>query len=99
MGHAGRWLHRFQGVRRSLSRALPSVRHAAREHHRASTDCASVALAKRGQALMGGMIVADIPGKRPAEYDAALREQQRVDLERGLAYAKNVPGVGERWRS
>jgi hypothetical protein len=58
-----------------------------------------VALAKRGRPLMTSMVVADVPGKRPAEYDAALREQQRVDLERGLEYAKKVLDVGERWRT
>jgi hypothetical protein len=47
---------------------------------------------------MSGMIVADVPGQRPAEYDAALREQQRVDLERGFEYARKVLDVGIRWR-
>ena len=58
-----------------------------------------VALARRGRPLMTGMVVADVPGKRPAEYDAALREQQRIDLEKGLDYAKKVLNVGERWRT
>ena len=58
-----------------------------------------VALAKRGRPLMSAMIIADVPGKRSAEYDAALREQQRVDLERGLEYAKKSLDVGERWRT
>lgn len=58
-----------------------------------------VALAKKGRPLMTSMIMADVPGKRSAEYDAALREQQRVDLEKGLDYAKKVLDVGVRWRS
>jgi sugar phosphate isomerase/epimerase len=58
-----------------------------------------VALAKRGRPLMSGMIVADVPGPRPAEYDAALREQQRVDLEKGFEYARKVLDVGVRWRA
>jgi hypothetical protein len=33
------------------------------------------------------------------EFTAALREQQRVDLERSLEYAKKSLGVGVRWRS
>jgi sugar phosphate isomerase/epimerase len=58
-----------------------------------------VALAKRGKPLMSGMIVADVPGKRPPEYDAALREQQRFDLEKGFEYARKVLDVGVRWRA
>jgi 3-oxoisoapionate decarboxylase len=57
-----------------------------------------VALAKRGAPLMTSMVIADVAGKRPPEFDAALREQQRVDLEKGLAYAKNVLDAGVRWR-
>jgi 3-oxoisoapionate decarboxylase len=58
-----------------------------------------LALAKKGHPLMSSMIVADVPGKRPPEYDAALREQQRVDLERGFEYARKVLDVGVRWRA
>lgn len=57
-----------------------------------------IALAKRGGPFMGPMIVADTPGQHPPEYDVALREQQRFDLERGFKYAKSVLDVGARWR-
>lgn len=58
-----------------------------------------VSLAKRGAPLMKPMVIADVSGKRAPEYDAALREQQRVDLEKGLDYAKRVLDVGVRWRN
>ena len=32
-------------------------------------------------------------GKKPAEYTAALKEQQRVDLERSLEFAKKQLGA------
>lgn len=57
-----------------------------------------VALAKSGRPLMTTMVVED-EGKQPPEYEAALREQQRVDLERGFAYAKKTLGVGVRWKA
>jgi len=37
-------------------------------------------------------------GKLPAAYDAAITEQQRVDLERSFDYAKKTLGVGIRWK-
>lgn len=58
-----------------------------------------VALVKGGHPFMGRMIIADTPGKQPPEYVAALKEQQRVDLERSLEYAKKTLGVGIRWRT
>ena len=57
-----------------------------------------VALAKSGHPLMTTMVVEDA-GKQPPEYEAALRKQQRVDLERGFTYAKKTLGVGIRWKS
>ena len=57
-----------------------------------------VALAKSGRPFMGEMVVAGT-GKQPAVIDAALKEQQRVDLERSLEYAKKTLGVGVRWRA
>lgn len=56
-----------------------------------------VALAKNGHPFMGTMIIAD-SGNPPPEFKAALREQQRVDLERSVTYAQKVLGVGIRWR-
>ena len=55
-----------------------------------------VALAKHGHPFSGYMVVEDGFQSPPAEYSAALREQQRVDLERSFAYAKQSLGVGAR---
>jgi hypothetical protein len=57
-----------------------------------------VALARRGHPFSGFMVIEDGVRQPPEEYRAALREQQRVDLERSLEYAKKVLGVGVRWR-
>jgi len=38
------------------------------------------------------------PGKQPPEIAAALKEQQRTDLERSLDWAKKNLAVGLRWR-
>jgi 3-oxoisoapionate decarboxylase len=57
-----------------------------------------VALAKNGHPFMGTMIIAD-SGNPPPEFRAALREQQRVDLERSVDYAQKVLGAGIRWRA
>ncbi len=56
------------------------------------------AIAKTGRPFEGFMVVADGLKNAPPEYHAALREQQRIDLERSLDYAKNVLGVGARWK-
>ena len=56
-----------------------------------------LALAKRCHPFMGEMMVAGT-GKLPATYDAAITEQQRVDLERSFDYAKKTLGVGVRWK-
>jgi 3-oxoisoapionate decarboxylase len=53
-----------------------------------------VALAKKGRPYAGPMIVADVSGPKPPEYAAALKEQQRVDLERSLTFSKQKLGVG-----
>lgn len=55
-------------------------------------------LAKNGHPYMGAMVIEDVAGKKPAEYTTALREQQRVDLERSLEYAKKQLGAGVRWK-
>jgi sugar phosphate isomerase/epimerase len=57
-----------------------------------------VALARRGHPFSGFMVIEDGAKQPPEEYKSALREQQRVDLERSLEYAKKVLGVGVRWR-
>jgi sugar phosphate isomerase/epimerase len=66
---------------------------------RASEFARFVALAKKGRPFRGRMVVAE-PGVRPSpKLEAALKEQQRVDLERSLEYAKKSLNVGIRWRS
>lgn len=57
-----------------------------------------LALVRRGEPFRGGMLIAG-GEKQPPEYQAALREQQRVDLERSVEYAKKTLGLGVRWRS
>jgi sugar phosphate isomerase/epimerase len=66
---------------------------------RASDFATFVALAKRGRPLMAPMVIADQVGRVPAEYAEALKVQQRLDLERGLEFAKNTLGAGVNWRS
>jgi hypothetical protein len=61
-----------------------------------------VELARKGHPYMGHMVIEDqVPAgvKVPAEFEAALREQQRRDLERGFEYARKTLGVGIHWRS
>jgi sugar phosphate isomerase/epimerase len=60
---------------------------------RASEFARFVELAKRGRPFMGTMMTAPSAG-RPAEYTAAMKEQQRIDLERSFEYARNVLKVG-----
>src|SRR5579884_1467303 len=55
-------------------------------------------MARNGRPFMGTMVIEDAPGAKPPEYTAALREQQRIDLERSLEYAKKQLGLGVRSR-
>lgn len=57
-----------------------------------------VALAKSGHPFMGSMVVAD-NAKQPPVLEAALREQQKVDLERSFEYARKTLGVGIKWKT
>jgi sugar phosphate isomerase/epimerase len=57
-----------------------------------------VKLVKTGRPFMGNMVIGG-PGKQPPEYTAALRQQQRVDLERSLEYAKKTLDIGVKWRA
>ena len=57
-----------------------------------------VALAKSGHPFMGAMVIEDVAGKRPAVMDEALKEQQRIDLERSFEYARKKLNVGVAWR-
>ena len=43
---------------------------------------------------MGTMVIEDAPGPKNPLFTAALREQQRIDLERSFVYAKKTLGVG-----
>ncbi len=55
-------------------------------------------MAKKGHPFMGTMVIEDAPGSRPAEYTEALKEQQRVDLERSIRFAQKELGLGARWK-
>ena len=58
-----------------------------------------VTLAKTGHPYMGAMVIEDVPGQQsPAIMSEALKEQQRLDLERSLEYAKKRLNVGMNWR-
>jgi sugar phosphate isomerase/epimerase len=59
-----------------------------------------VALAKSGHPFMGAMVIEDAAGvKRTPEIEAALREQQRTDLERSFEHARKKMNVGVNWRA
>jgi sugar phosphate isomerase/epimerase len=51
-------------------------------------------LVRDGHPFTGSMMIAG-PGPQPPEYEAALREQQRVDIERSADYARRVLGAGK----
>ena len=55
-------------------------------------------LVRNGRPFMGSMVIAGSGGV-PPEYEAALRAQQRYDIERSVAYAQRVLGVGRRART
>ena len=57
-----------------------------------------VELARTGSPFMGSMVVEDAAGQRTPEFAAALRQQQKIDLERSLDFAKQKLGVGLRWK-
>ena len=58
-----------------------------------------VALAKSGHPFMGAMVVEDAVGKVPQIMTDALKEQQRIDLERSFEYARKKLNVGINWRA
>ncbi|MGE5570532.1 MAG: sugar phosphate isomerase/epimerase family protein [Rhodospirillales bacterium] len=62
---------------------------------RAAEFARFVALAKAGHPFMGAMVIAG-PGRQPPEIQAALKQQQRRDLERSLEYARKELGAGIR---
>jgi 3-oxoisoapionate decarboxylase len=58
-----------------------------------------VALAKTGHPYMGAMVIEDVAGQQhPTIMSEALKEQQRLDLERSLEHAKRKLNVGVNWR-
>ncbi|HEY2018920.1 MAG TPA: sugar phosphate isomerase/epimerase [Bryobacteraceae bacterium] len=57
-----------------------------------------VALARSGHPFMGAMVIEDVPGQKPAVMTEALKEQQRLDLERSFEYARKKLNVGVNWR-
>jgi sugar phosphate isomerase/epimerase len=57
-----------------------------------------VKLAKEGHPFMGSMVISDVPGARPQAMADALKEQQRLDLERSFEYARKKLDVGVNWR-
>src|ERR1022692_3786589 len=65
---------------------------------KASEFARFVALARSGHPFTGFMVVEDGVAEPLPEFTAALREQQRLDLERSLEYAKKSLGAGVRWR-
>lgn len=56
-----------------------------------------VALARSGRPFMGSMLMAE--GRPGPAIREALKEQQKIDLERSLDYAKKTLGVGIRWKT
>lgn len=55
---------------------------------RAAEFARFVALVRRGHPLMTPMVMEDAAGPKVPEYQAALKKQQMLDLERSLDYAK-----------
>ena len=52
-----------------------------------------VELSKTGHPYIGSMVIGG-PGKQSPVVEAALKEQQRTDLERSIDYARKVLGAG-----
>jgi 3-oxoisoapionate decarboxylase len=65
---------------------------------KASEFARFVALARNGHPFTGFMVIEDGAADPVPEFTAALREQQRLDLERSFEYAKKSLGAGVRWR-
>lgn len=59
-----------------------------------------VVLAKSGHPYFGPMVIEDVAGlKKPQVMVDALKEQQRIDLERSFEYARKTLNVGINWRA
>jgi sugar phosphate isomerase/epimerase len=57
-----------------------------------------LALAKSGRPFLGNMVIGPWSDHLPI-LEAALKEQQRIDLERSFEYSRKTLGLGIRWRS
>jgi hypothetical protein len=57
-----------------------------------------LALVKSGHPFIGAMVIEDVEGTRPPVMMEALKEQQRIDLERSFEYARKKLNVGVNWR-
>ncbi len=68
-------------------------------HMPASEFARFVALAKAGHPFMGAMVIEDVSGQHAAVMAEALKEQQRIDLERSFEYARKKLNVGINWRA
>lgn len=66
---------------------------------RASELARFIELVQHGSPLMKPMIIADAPTMKTPEYTAALKVQQKLDLERSLEYSMKTLGAGVRWRT
>ncbi len=55
---------------------------------RASEFSRFLSLVKQGHPLLAPMVIEDSPGAKVPEYQAALKKQQMLDLERSLEYAR-----------
>jgi hypothetical protein len=58
-----------------------------------------LALVKSGHPFMGAMVIEDVPNQKAPVMAEALKEQQRIDLERSFEYARKKLNVGVNWRS
>ncbi len=58
-----------------------------------------VGLVKGGHPFEKYMVIEDGFQPQPREYTEALKEQQRIDLERSLEFAKHKLDAGVRWRT
>lgn len=58
-----------------------------------------LALVKSGHPFMGAMVIEDVPNQKAPVMTEALKEQQRIDLERSFEYARKKLNVGVNWRS
>jgi sugar phosphate isomerase/epimerase len=58
-----------------------------------------IKLAKQGKAYEGHVVIEDLPGRPvPPHFAEAVKFQQKEHMERSIAYAKNVLGLGVKWR-